>query len=95
MLAHLIAAETQKTGQTQVEEFPQVLEAFNKLRLEDAHAVCELSEIGSVLGSRKTLTAQLTLTLLLNKTLGRLAPKVSKSFVGLLPDSRSSWWTDA
>lgn len=78
VLAQLLAAEMKKTGATQVDNFPQVLEAYNNLRLEDAHAVCELSEIGSALGFRKTLTAQLTLAVLLNKTLGRIAPKVSK-----------------
>ncbi|CAN0145901.1 unnamed protein product [Scytosiphon promiscuus] len=76
VLAQLLAAETRKTGAVKADRFPEVLEVYNKHRLGDVHAACELSEIGSALGIRKTLTAQLTLTLLLNKTLGRLFPKI-------------------
>ncbi|CAN0145885.1 unnamed protein product [Scytosiphon promiscuus] len=76
VLAHALTAGTESTGAARVCDIPRALEAFNKLRLGDAHAVCEVSEIGAALTARKTLAAQFIHTSLLNKTLGRLAPKV-------------------
>lgn len=78
ILAQLLAAGKEPTEAAQVCDIPKVLQAYNKLRFEDAHAVCQLSEIGAALTVRKILAAQLILTLLLNKTLGRLAPKVRR-----------------
>lgn len=59
-------------------DIPKVLETYNERRWEDAVAICELSEEGMGGGRsvRPAFAAQLALTVLLNKTLGRLAPKV-------------------
>lgn len=51
---------------------------YNDRRLEDVIAVCEISEVGMG-GSRSIrplFMARLLTIMLLNKTLGRLAPKV-------------------
>lgn len=59
-----------------------VLEAYNKRRLGDALAVTKLSEegMGGARSMRPAFMAQLALTVLLNKTLGRLFPKVCCMF---------------
>ena len=64
------------------------LNIYNKLRLEDAHAVCALSQL--MVGKGPTspaFVAQLLLTVLLNKTLGKVAPKVSKCFCSVFSNS--------
>ncbi|CAM9788399.1 unnamed protein product [Scytosiphon promiscuus] len=73
----LESAGADKDGPRPV-DVPKVLGAYNERRFEDALAVCELSEEGMGGGRtmRPAFAAQLFLTVLLNKTLGRLAPKV-------------------
>lgn len=75
-----MAAGQETTEAPQACDLPKALEAYNKARFADAHAVCELSEMGTALTMRKAVSARLILTLTLNKTLGRLAPleKVSR-----------------
>lgn len=78
ILAQVLAAEIDQAATTKVIDIPKVLEAYGRLRLEEVHAVCTLSNIASMISTRKILVAQLVLTVMLSKTLGRLAPKVSK-----------------
>lgn len=72
-----MAAEADKGGAKETRDLPKILQAYSKLRLEDVHAVCELSDIGASMTLKKTLVAQLMLTVVLNKTLGRITPKVN------------------
>ncbi|CAM9713069.1 unnamed protein product [Sphacelaria rigidula] len=76
ILAQVLAAEIDQAATTKVIDIPKVLEAYGRLRLEEVHAVCTLSNIASMISTRKILVAQLVLTVMLSKTLGRLAPKV-------------------
>lgn len=78
ILAQVIDSELEKSGSIDV---PPVLNTYNKLRLEDVHAVCALSEegLGGARSMRLAFAAQLMLITLLNKTLGKLAPKVINS----------------
>ncbi|CAM9316308.1 unnamed protein product [Hapterophycus canaliculatus] len=78
VLAQVLEAATEGESETRPVDVPKVLDAYNERRFEDARAVCELSEEGMGAGRtmRPAFAAQLFLTVLLNKTLGRLAPKV-------------------
>lgn len=79
ILAQLLDSATDGEGLAQTIDVPKVLETYNERRLEDAQAVCTLSEIGMG-GSRSMRPAfamQMLLMVILNKTLGRLAPKVN------------------
>lgn len=62
-------------------DIPTVLQAYNDRRLDNAHAVCELSEegMGGGRSMRPAFMAQLFVVVFLNKTLGRLFPKVRSS----------------
>lgn len=77
VLAQVMAAEMEETGLAQVSDVQKVLEDYSKLRLEDAHAVCALSEMAVSVSTNKMLMARFVVTVFLNKTLGRLIPKVS------------------
>ncbi|CBN77907.1 conserved unknown protein [Ectocarpus siliculosus] len=59
-------------------DVPGALEAFNEQRLEDATAACVLSErgMGGARTFRPMFAARLYLTVLLHKTLGRVAPEM-------------------
>lgn len=59
-------------------DVPGLLAAYNERRLEDALAAVTLSEggIGGARTVRLPYQAKLLVTILLHKTLGRLAPKV-------------------
>ena len=67
-------------------DVPAVLAEYNERRFGDAIAACSLSEIG--MGGARTMrpafAAQLALTALLNKTLGRFAPEVRVSELRLI-----------
>ncbi len=78
MLCRILDAEEGEKGCVDVQS---VLRTFNELRLPDAHAVCAMSEVGfgGARSTRPAFAAQLMLTMLLNKTLGKLAPEVSSS----------------
>lgn len=81
VFAEVLETATEGTDEARPVDVPKVLDAYNERRFEDALAVCELSEegIGGGRTMRPAFAAQLFLTVLLNKTLGRLAPKVGSS----------------
>lgn len=78
MLADVIDSFAGEKGKPESIDIQTVLEAYNERRLEDVRAVCELSEegMGGSRSMRPTYIAQILLVTLLNKTLGRFAPKV-------------------
>lgn len=78
MFSQILETAREGKDEAQPVDVPKVLEAYNERRFEDALAVCELSEEGMGGGRtmRPAFAAQLFLTVLLNKTLGRIAPKV-------------------
>lgn len=73
-----------------VDDIPDLLRAYNDRRHDDAIAVCKLSEegMGGARSVRPAFAAQLLVTVLLNQTLGRLAPKVR---CARTPDVRFRW----
>ncbi|CAN0208273.1 unnamed protein product [Ectocarpus sp. 6 AP-2014] len=78
VFAQVLDSATEGKAVGQAVDVPKVLEAYNERRFEDAVAVCELSEegMGGARSMRPAFAAQLLMTVLLNKTLGLLAPKV-------------------
>ena len=80
MLAQVINAAREREPQTPL-DVATALKAYNERRLADATAVCRISEMGmgSARSLRPAFIAQLLVISLLNKTLGRLAPKVREN----------------
>lgn len=78
MLAEVLDASAKNKSESESIDIPAVLATYNDRRLGDAIAACALSEIGMGGGRsmRPAFVAQLALTTLLNKTLGRFAPEV-------------------
>ncbi|CAM9228175.1 unnamed protein product [Ectocarpus sp. 13 AM-2016] len=72
------AAEGEAAAAAQDVDVPVALEAFNEQRLQDATAACVLSErgMGGARTVRPMFAARLYLTVLLHKTLGRVAPEM-------------------
>ena len=99
VLAEVLDSAASKKSPSESVDVPAVLAEYNERRFGDAIAACSLSEImGKNQSKRLAFAAQLMLTTLLNKTLGRFAPKVRVPelrlfFVVLLsPSPRSSMW---
>lgn len=92
VLAQVLDSAAEEKGIAQPLDVPKVLETYNEKRLEDAQAACTLSEIA--MGGRRTIrpafAAQMLLMMILNKTLGRLFPKVNT-----LASSVLCSWTNA
>lgn len=86
MLAQVLDSATEREGAAQPVDVPKVLDAYNERRFEDAQAACTLSEIG--MGGGRSMNpafaAQLFLAVMLNKTFGRIAPKVTTFTPSLL-----------
>lgn len=78
VLVEVLDSAASKNSATESVDIPAVLATYNDRRLGDAIAACSLSEIamGGDRSIRPAFAAQLMLTSLLNKTLGRFAPKV-------------------
>lgn len=83
MLANVLKSAAEAKPATAPVDIPKVLNTYNQQRFEDARAVCLLSEeaLGGGRSMRPAFAAQLFLTVMLNKTLGLLAPKVWSSRV--------------
>lgn len=79
MFAEVLDAETEVKDAAHAVDVPKLLEAYNDRRFEDVRAACELSEeaFGGSRTMRPAFAAQLFLMVLLNKTFGLVAPKVS------------------
>lgn len=80
VFAEVLDSAIEENAGAGLPDIPSVLSAYNERRSEDVVAVCTLSELslGGARMMRPSLAAQLLITVLLNKTLGLIAPKVGK-----------------